>query len=259
MWSNKVRRKFQSRSANVKSYLGGFQGLNADADDSDHSDNENNNSQHVEVASSPSNAQPLVSVLVEIPEEFDIADAGRTATLANNRKPNGRRDSSIKDDSAAVSEIGNNLDDLDNYMMSVFHMNDDASVYTKATTDTTFSCSNSSCSTVSTRRRHRGAAKNRRRDDHLGEKEKGSTCWLESMKKSSMNIFLDGEEGWTPKEGWRMTDKKKEWDSKPDGHWNEKDPFFDPSQQRLETDSKPDEQWNEKDPFFDPSQQRLEI
>eukprot|EP00531_Pseudo-nitzschia_arenysensis_P008375 CAMPEP_0116131728 /NCGR_PEP_ID=MMETSP0329-20121206/9164_1 /TAXON_ID=697910 /ORGANISM="Pseudo-nitzschia arenysensis, Strain B593" /LENGTH=230 /DNA_ID=CAMNT_0003626185 /DNA_START=154 /DNA_END=846 /DNA_ORIENTATION=+ len=223
MWSNKGKKKFQKRTANVKSYLGGLQGLNAE------NDNDNNSQKEVSSCSSPI-SQPLGKVLVEIPEELDIADAGRSTTPTRNNY-NSRSQSQVpkhdtKDDSAAIAEIANDLMDLDNYMMSVFYHSDDASVYTKATADTSYSCSNSSSSTISSRRRHRGAAQNRRRDDRknrLQQTERG-TNWLESMRNSSMNIFVDGEDGWTPAKGWSMQ-KKKEWESKPDGHWDA--PIFD--------------------------------
>lgn len=233
MWSNRGKKKIERKTANIKGFLGGgFQGLAADADGCGHSENDHSTSGETSVT--PTKNELQVSVLVEIPEELDIADAGRGVSPLkddSSHQEASNRDSSNRDDSAAVAEIGNNLDDLDNYMMSVFHSNDDISVYTSAT-QTTFSCSNSSCSTISTRRRHRGAALNRSKDVR---KSKGSidvsntgSAWLESMKKSSMNIFVDGEEGWTPKTGWQMTEKKKEWDSKPeDDHWNKKDVMFD--------------------------------
>ena len=55
------------------------------------------------------------------------------------------------------------------------------------------------------------------------------------MKKSSMNIFVDGGDGWTPTNGWRVASKKSTWDLKPDGLFNDKDPIFDSiKKERLE-------------------------
>ena len=228
MWSNKGKRKIQRKTANVRGYLGGgFQGM---ADENDHSTMTTS-------SVTPSKMQSQGSVLVEIPEELDMAEASRKVSPlkddSSHQREVSNRDSSTKSDSAAVAEISKNLDDLDNYMMSVFYSNDGMSVYTKATTSSTVSVSSSS-STVSTRRRHRGAALNRSKE--IGKAHVAGSAWLESMKKSSMNIFVDGEEGWTPKLGWQMTDKKKEWDSKPqDNHWNKKDAMFDSmATERLE-------------------------
>ncbi len=237
MFSTKGKRKIQRKTANVRGYLGGgFQGMAGEADGCCHS--EGDHSPMTSSCATPNKIQSQGSVLVEIPEELDIAEASREVSPlkddSSHREQVSNRDSSTKSDSAAVAEIAKNLDDLDNYMMSVFYSNDDLSVYTKATTDsTTFSCS-SSCSTVSTRRRHRGASLNRSKE--VGKSHVAGSAWSESMKKSSMNIFVDGEEGWTPKLGWHMTEKKKEWDSKPeDKHWNKKDAMFDSmATERLE-------------------------
>ena len=222
MWSTKGKKKFQKRSANVKNFLGG--GLAAEADN-----NNDNNSQPLNSSSAHSISQPqLVNVLVEIPEELDIAESSQQQNT--NHYPVPKHDT--KDDSAAISEIGNNLDDLDNYMMSVFYNTDDAI----STAETSYSCSVSSTSTISTRRRHRGAAKNRKKDPRKESslQQNGSSNWLESMRNSSMNIFVDGEDGWTPSKGWSMS-KKKEFDAKPDEQWSNMDPFFDSiSKERLE-------------------------
>lgn len=245
MWSNKAK-KIQYRSANIKSHLGGFHVLNVDADEND-SDIDIDIDSHTKETE---NTQSQVSVLVEIPEEFDLAsryeDAGRYRYPSTRGKQQPKEQencsrSANTTDSAAVAEIGNNLLDLDNYMLSVFHMNDDASVYTKATAETTFSSSNSSSSSVSTRRRHRGAFKSRnkeipKKDYGLQRRrnEKGNS-WLESMNKSSMNMFVDGEDDWTPGKGWSITQKSPSWDLKTDDHWDEIDPIFDSIQkERLE-------------------------
>ena len=136
--------------------------------------------------------------------------------------------------SAAVVEIGNNLMDLDNYMLSAFHMNDDASVFTKATAETGFSSSNSVSSISSTRKRHRGAFRNRidRRQDHdntqlFTNSNKRAHNWVDSMKESSMNVFQDGGNGWTPSSGWRVDDERSGWEKSPDRQWNARDPIFD--------------------------------
>jgi len=247
MWNNKG--KTIHRSANIKSYLGGFHSLNVAGDEIDNNvdDYGSQSSRKTKtVACSIPNAKSMVSVLVEIPEELDIArfpsryeeDAGRFKYPTTKGNQQQSRRSVDTNDSAAVVEIGNNLMDLDNYILSVFHMNDDASVYTKATTDTNFSSSNSSSSTSSTRRRHRGASRNRRgenrRCNNTNRIEKGCN-WLESMKKSSMNIFVDGEDGWTPTNGWRVASKKSTWDLKPDRVFNDRDPIFDSiKKERLE-------------------------
>jgi len=256
MWSNKGK-SIHDRSANIKSYLGGFHGLNEDAEEIDNENDNDSLSKETDTTScSVPNTQSPVSALFEIPEELDIArfpsryeDAGRCASLTTGENQQRKeqehgRETANTNDSAAVAEIGNNLMDLDNYMLSVFHMNDDASVYTKATTDTSFSSSISSSSTASTRRRHRGAFRDRRdirrNDDSLQQhnntnrNEKGHN-WLESMKKSSMNIFVDGEDGWTPSKGWCMANKKTTWDLKPNEHWNARNPIFDSiKKERLE-------------------------
>lgn len=252
MWSNKGK-NIRKRSANIKSYLGGFRDLNVDADDEVNVNNDNDVTQSTTtkeikiVSCSPTTtpktqSQVSGTVLVEIPEEFDIA---RFPSRIEDNAVGGTTPSKTgrKDDSAAVAEIGNNLMDLDNYMMSVYHMNDDGSA-----TETTFSSSVSSCSTVSTRRRHRGAFRNRRKDvsrngDNGLQQQRNNTTginekacgWLESMKKSSMNIFVDGQDNWTPSTGWSSAHKNTAWDSKPDTHWNEKDPIFDSiKKERLE-------------------------
>jgi hypothetical protein len=253
MWSNKGK-KLHYRSANIKSHLGGFHGLNVYEDETD-SDIDSHTKETENFSSSVPNTQSQVSVLVEIPEEFDLAsryeeDADRyrypsTRGKQQQKEQENCSGSANTNDSAAVAEIGNNLMDLDNYMLSVFHMNDDASVYTKATADTTLSSSNSSSSSVSTRRRHRGAFRNRKREipkneDGLQQRnvtnrnEKGNS-WLESMKRSSMNMFVDGEDDWTPSKGWSMDQKNPSWDLKPDGHWNDINPIFDSiKKERLE-------------------------
>lgn len=256
MWSNKSK-KIHSRSANIKGYLGGFQGLDVDADEIDYNSNSHAKGKNVRSCPVP-RTQSLVSVLVEIPEDLDTArfpsryeqDGSRfnspTSRMNQHLKEQQfGRQSSNTNRSAAVAEIGNNLMDIDNYMLSVFHMNDDASVYTKATTDASLSSSNSSSSTASTRRRHRGAFRMRkkgiRRNDDSLEKcnnmnrnGKGYN-WMESMKKSSMNIFVDGEDAWTPSKGWHIANDKTVWDLKPDGHWNDRHPIFDSiKKERLE-------------------------
>lgn len=187
-----------------------------------------------------------------IPEELEAAHfPSRYDRKKNNgqqQQQHNRRASSKRDDSAAVAEIGNNIMDLDNYMLSVFHMNDDASIYTKSTADTSLSSSSSCTSASSTRRRHRGAFRNRmkearqddRDDDSVNNRtvtkrnEKGST-WLESMQKSSKTIFVEGKNGWTPTKGWHTTNESRGWDLKPGGSWNDIDPVFDSiKKQRLE-------------------------
>jgi len=256
MWSNKTK-KIRSRSANVKGYLGGFRGLDVDTDEIDCNINSHAKEPNVRSCSGPK-TQSLVSVLVQIPEDLDTArfplrneeDAGpfkyRTSKMNHHLKEQeSGRLSCNTNESAAVAEIGNNLMDIDNYMLSVFHMNDDASVYTKATADASLSSSNSSCSTASTRRRHRGAFRMRkkkigRNDDILEQcnnmNRNGKGCnWLESMKESSMNIFVDGEDAWTPSKGWHIANDKTVWDLKPDRHWNDRHPIFDSvKRERLE-------------------------
>jgi len=59
-----------------------------------------------------------------------------------------------------------------------------------------------------------------------------------------MNIFVEGEDGWTPSKGWKKTNtdnrnkdnKKKGWDPNPqDEYWNNCDPIFDSiKHERLE-------------------------
>ena len=239
MFTYKAKRR-ENRSANVKKYLSGFRGLNLDADEIDDGSDFPSKETGVDTCSIP-NSQRAVSVLVEVPEELDLT----AKDCSHIKHSTSRRNQKLKDristsenstsNSAAVVEIGNNLMDLDNYMLSAFHMSDEASLYTKATADTGFSSSNSSSSISSTRKRHKGAFRNRigsRRDrenpQRLGilNRNKKAHNWLDSMKESSMNIFEDGD-GWTPSSGWRMADATSAWDMKPDRRWNAKDTMFD--------------------------------
>ena len=223
MWLNhKEKKKHNNRSANVKTFRGRtrFSPLTADIDEVEN----NHLSDEMLEFGSGSNHREQVSVLVEIPEEME----GLTS----------RKSAENKNDSAAIDEICKNLNDMDNYMLSVFHMNDDASVcqsaYTMATADTSFSSSSSAASSVSTRKRHRGAFRNRRRDSlrsngsmQSQQQRQKASNWLESMKESSKNIFVDGGDSWTPSKGWHVAAKKTLWDSKPDGRWDDANPFFD--------------------------------
>lgn len=120
-----------------------------------------------------------------------------------------------KDDSSAMVEIEKNLDDMDNYLLSIY-MNDDASIYTRATADSSFSSASSVSSTLSTRQRHRGAHSSRRRVSKRAQERKGT--WVDSMRESSTNFFVDGEGGWTPLRGWSIKPKKT-WDPQPDERW----------------------------------------
>ncbi len=115
-----------------------------------------------------------------------------------------------RDDSSAVKEIEKNLFDMDNYFLSIY-MNDDASIYTKATTNSSVGSSHS------TRQRHPGAYRNRRNVSRQAEQCKGT--WIESMKESSTNVFVEGEGCWTPMRGWNIK-QKKTWDPQPDDCWN---------------------------------------
>mmetsp|Transcript_34835 Transcript_34835/g.73066 ORF Transcript_34835/g.73066 Transcript_34835/m.73066 type:complete len:251 (-) Transcript_34835:812-1564(-) len=249
MWANKDKITHK-RSANIKGYLGGFRSL--PVDDEEDGIETGSLSSAAETNFIASNGPSVVSVLVEIPEELEAAHfPSRYDRKKNNgqqQQQHNRRASSKRDDSAAVAEIGNNIMDLDNYMLSVFHMNDDASIYTKSTADTSLSSSSSCTSASSTRRRHRGAFRNRmkearqddRDDDSVNNRtvtkrnEKGST-WLESMQKSSKTIFVEGKNGWTPTKGWHTTNESRGWDLKPGGSWNDIDPVFDSiKKQRLE-------------------------
>jgi hypothetical protein len=156
------------------------------------------------------------------------------------------------DDRSAIQEIENSLSDIDTYLLSVY-MNDDASIYTKAT-DSSFSSSGSVSSTHSTRRRHRGAYHNRRgialsssssssssssRNDG-GEKKNTGGTWLETMRESSQNFFVDNQGGWTASRGWQMQPAKKTWGNQPNntsanGWWNDVDHIFDAvKEERLE-------------------------
>jgi len=254
MFSYKLKKR-NNRSANIKRYLGGLQGLNVDADEIDDSSDSQSMGTGIDTCSTP-NLQSQVSILLEIPEELDAArspsryedDASRLASTTKKQnqklKDHARRSDNSRCDSAAVVEIGSNLMDLDNYMLSAFHMNDDTSVFTKATADTGFSSSNSTSSILSTRNRHRGAFRNRRdtvrfhdslkRRDTIHRNKKAHN-WLDSMKKSSMDIFQDGGDGWTPSRGWCIVDEKSGWNTNTDRHWNDRDPIFDVVQmERLE-------------------------
>ncbi|KAG7353218.1 hypothetical protein IV203_009267 [Nitzschia inconspicua] len=138
-----------------------------------------------------------------------------------------------KDDSSAIVEIQRNLDDIDNYLLSIY-MNDDASIYTKATTDSSFSSASSVSSSFSTRQRHRGAYKSRRGvSRHAQQQQQGS--WLESMRESASSVFVEGEGGWTPLRGWSI-DPKKTWDPQPDDRWKDDslNVFETVSKERLE-------------------------
>jgi hypothetical protein len=249
MWSNSNRK---AKAVNIKSYLGvgRFTTLSVELEENNESSSSLSNAACNSCQSSSSSlSSKKVSVLVEIPEELD-------QTARNSMKEVG--------DSAVVTEIGNNLMDLDNYMLSVFHMENDASsIYTTGTPDTASlsSSSSSSTSTVSTRRRHRGAYRSRKEDilkqsqkqhqqqqlDRIiinKKKHSHSNNWIDSMRISSMNIFVEGEDGWTPSKGWKRTStdnknkdiKRKGWDPNPqDEYWNNCDPIFDSiKHERLE-------------------------
>ena len=193
------------------------------------------------------------SVLVEIPENFprelDAVRSPQHSPAASRRSPNSildidgesvsvatanlvidkmkqrfqERAAAAKDDSAAMMEIEKNLDDMDNYLLSIY-MNDDASIYTKATNSdasSSFSSNSSVSSSYSTRSRHRGAHRNRRRAGKQHSKSKSSSgSWIESMKESSQNVLV-GDGGWTPLKGWNISAPKKTWDAQPDDRWNE--------------------------------------
>jgi hypothetical protein len=146
-----------------------------------------------------------------------------------------RAENSKHDDSSAVQEIEKSLSDMDTYLLSIY-MNDDASIYTKATDSTSFSSASSVTSTYSTRRRHRGAYDNRRRAVTFPKEQREGSTWLDSMRESSQNFFVDAQGGWTASRGWQMQPARKTWDSHPNsGWWNDTDNIFDAvKEERLE-------------------------
>lgn len=250
MFSYKAKRR-HNPPRDIKNYLGGFRGLNVDADEIDDDCDFPSKETGVDAFSVPK-PQNDVSVLVEIPENLNFSPLH--SSCQKNDSYASRRNQKLKDrmsmsensisNSATVIEIGNSLMDLDNYLLSAFHMSDEASTYTKTTAETGFSSSNSSSSISSTRKRHRGAFRNRidsRRDHNDPQRlgilngNKKAHNWLDSMKESSMGIFEDDGDGWTPSSGWRKADKKSEWDMKPDRQWNVRDQIFDcVKRERLE-------------------------
>ena len=237
------------------SSLGGVSALSTDF--------HGNTGSHHHLASS--NKPP--SVLVEIPENFprelDAVRSPQHSPAASRQSPNSILDmdgesvsvatanlvihkmkqrfqekAAGKDDSSAMVEIEKNLDDMDNYLLSIY-MNDDASIYTKATNSDSssgggFSSNSSVSSTYSTRSRHRGAHRNRRRANKQQQsKSKNGNSWIESMKESSQHVFV-GDGGWTPMRGWNIAPKKT-WDAEPDDRWNEGLSLFDSvKKERLE-------------------------
>ena len=94
MFSYKGRKR-NSRSVNIKGYLGGLQGLNVDPDEID--DNSDSQSMGTDIdARSIPNLQSPVSVLLEIPEELDTVsppsrygeDACRLSSTTTKRNQN---------------------------------------------------------------------------------------------------------------------------------------------------------------------------
>jgi hypothetical protein len=174
------------------------------------------------------------SVLVEIPENFPrdlINEEPRDLYNRQSSSPTVEYDVHVaeierlwhqrrreQNDSSVILEIEENIFDMDNYLLSVY-MNDDASIYTTATTtNSSFSSGSSDSSTISTRRRHRGAYGNRRRTSNQAQERKGT--WVDSMRESSNNVFLDGRGSWTPVKGWSITPKSRcEVDS--ENRWTE--------------------------------------
>ena len=188
--------------------------------------------------------------IVEMKRRWEKQQQQKQLASKNKNKKN----STAADDISAIQEIENSLSDVDTYLLSIY-MNDDASIYTKAT-DSSFSSSGSVSSTNSTRRRHRGAYHNRRRissssssssSRNGGDKNNktiGGNTWLDTMRESSQNFFVDNQGGWTASKGWQMQPAKKTWDNctQPntttntnDGWWNDVDPIFDSvKEERLE-------------------------
>ncbi|KAL3925994.1 MAG: hypothetical protein SGILL_000041 [Bacillariaceae sp.] len=174
-------------------------------------------------------------------EGEDVSIATATHIISQMKQRQNER-AATKDDSAAIVEIEKNLDDMDTYLLSIY-MNDSASIYTKATTDSSFSSSSSVSSSYSTRQRHHGAHRNRRRcasrqsphspQQRQQQSNKGS--WVDSMRAAaSTNYFVEGDGGWTPRKGWQIKPKKT-WDPEPDDRWNDGLNVFDAVQaERLE-------------------------
>jgi len=254
-------------AGNMKIYLGGggsscsgdgnsgrFIPLSSSSSSSSVESEENSNDTSISSLSLSSNVlnSPCRSrkkkVLLEIPEELEKLGTGAEHNSDESNNNHGLM----------------NLDlDIDNYMLSVYHMKDDDCASTAAASlcNTSFS-SSSSCSSTSTtslRRRHRGAASNRKRKERTidhpimdnTDHNNNNNSWIDSMRSvsSSMNtmtmnmsIFdVEGEEeaeknSWTPLKGWNTTpttiqDKNMNmvWDSNPeDDYWSKNDnPLFD--------------------------------
>ena len=128
--------------------------------------------------------------------------------------------------------------DIEHYMLSVFDKGDDSStIHTGGTASTSFS--SFSNSTTSTRRRHRGAYRGRKKAD---TKAKSSTTapklsWVESMEHRAFAPQTDMGLEWTPRKGWqRKKEANSGWDPSPiSDAWSVPNAIFDRCQnERIE-------------------------
>lgn len=186
------------RRANVKSFLGGatrkpFNSLNEEDDDYS--------------LSSSSSSQP----------ELTTPANAALATVVE-FEPTRTQQQHQEEEDAKFVELDGDLNDMDNYMLSVY-MNEDCSVYSKGTAETSLSSRSSTSSILSTRKRHKGAYWKRR----MATRER--MTWMESMQGA--DFCQQGSTTWTAQTGWQITPGRQQWDSNPDDSWREHDELFD--------------------------------
>jgi len=139
------------------------------------------------------------------------------------------QDSSIPNDdslpdipeSTSLVSLDVNLDDLDNYMLSVFQL-EGSSVASHS----------SLSSTVSTRRRKGGAASRRKASGKApaaSVRYTSAPSWVETMEAQSLQAGLSMN--WTPEGGWKKWNDDEDvvarWDAAPTDDWQESLPGFD--------------------------------
>jgi hypothetical protein len=246
--STTSRTRKSRRSASVRSYLGlqatSFCVLDTCPEEEQMSFSSSLSSNSLNVSST--STSPSKVVLIEIPEEGlpknpirkkssddgSFNPDGDSVNATKLYKDARQLKSLIKNqeqspESIQEIEFDTDLDDMDNYMLSVF-MNDDSSVNSKGTASTS---SSSASSMISTRSRHRGAYHSgSRRITPASTQQPSTSGWLESMKRSSNSFFSEGV--WSAQSGWKMS---KQWDASPEYGWDQPSPLFDSvKQDRVE-------------------------
>jgi hypothetical protein len=206
-----IKNKQTRKRANVKSFLGpriSFSSLDEDEHDEE---DMSLSSMEVEVA-----ATATVIAVDGIGERrTTLSPSLSLSSISTEQESSSRLQDplrQIEEQHELHFELDSDLNDMDNYMLSVY-INDESSVYSKGTASTSFSSSSSS-SVLSTRSRHRGAYWKRK------QKLKEQPTWIESMQD------LEFLHGWTPNRGWQIT--RKQWDNEPDPNvWTDHCRVFD--------------------------------